>query len=327
MRIAVLGAGSFGTSLAIQLSAKGFDTVLWARNQAQADMMSKTKGNHKYLPGIELPEGLGITSNLSEAIKDSDIQVFAVPAQSFRELLTEVKNISDSLNIVDVAKGLEIKTLKRLSEVAAEVCTSAKYACLSGPSHAEEVARFLPTTVTVSSEDREFALKVQKIFMSENFRVYTNNDIIGAELGGALKNIIALGAGVCDGIGLGDNSKAALMTRGLAEMIRLGEAMGAKPETFSGLTGLGDLIVTCTSMHSRNRRCGILIGKGMNVDAAKEKVGMVVEGITTTKAAYELAKKYKVEMPITELMYKLIDGKVTAEESVGLLMGRKEKHE
>ncbi len=327
MKIAVLGAGSFGTSLAVQLCLKGHETVLWSRNQAQADMMSMTGGNHKYLPGIELPKDLAVTSELAAALDGSDIQVFAVPAQAFRGLLNEVAEIREELDIVDVAKGIELSSLKRLSEVCGEVCPTARYACLSGPSHAEEVARFLPTTVTVSSDDREFALEVQKLFMSDNFRVYTNNDIVGAELGGALKNIIALGTGVCDGIGLGDNSKAALMTRGLAEMIRLGEAIGAKPETFAGLTGLGDLIVTCTSMHSRNRRCGILIGQGLPVADAVKKVGMVVEGITTTQAAYELAKKYNIEMPITELMHRLIEGEVTAEECVGLLMGRKEKHE
>ena len=214
-----------------------------------------------------------------------------------------------------------------MSEIMREYYPDAKIGCLSGPSHAEEVARYLPTTVCAASDDPDFARLLQQVFMDDNFRVYTNNDLIGVELGGAVKNIIALCCGISDGLGLGDNAKAALITRGIAEMTRLGVAMGGRPETFAGLSGIGDLVVTCTSMHSRNRRFGILLGQGMDIDSALEKIGMVVEGYTTQVAATELADKYNVEMPITNTLHKLLLGEIDADECIGLLMGRKEKHE
>lgn len=229
--------------------------------------------------------------------------------------------------IINVAKGIEQNTLKRLSEVAYELRKDVKYAVLSGPSHAEEVGRKLPTTVAIASEDTEIAKYVQDLFFTDRFRTYVNDDVVGVELGGALKNIIALGAGISDGMGFGDNAKAALMTRGLTEISRLGIALGAKQETFAGLTGMGDLIVTCTSMHSRNRRCGIMIGEGLSPVEATEKIGMVVESMFTTKAAYGLAKKVGVEMPITEKIYEVINGELKAADAVEILMGRERKNE
>lgn len=229
--------------------------------------------------------------------------------------------------VVNVAKGIEQGTLMRMSEIAYILKPDVKYVVLSGPSHAEEVGRALPTTVAVASRDMELAEYIQDIFMTDRFRVYTNDDVCGVELGGSLKNIIALGAGISDGIGFGDNAKAALMTRGITEMCRLGVKLGADIATFSGLTGIGDLIVTCTSMHSRNRRCGIMIGEGMKPSDAVKKVGMVVEGMFTAEAAYQLAKQVGVEMPITECIYRCINEEITAQEAVEMLMGRDRKNE
>lgn len=327
MKISVIGSGSFGTAIAILLSNKGFDVTIYGRNSAQIAMMKATRGNHKYLPGIILPDALFMTDNLKEALEDTDLAVLAVPAQNLRSVLKEIKGIRSSVPMVNVSKGIEIGTLKRMSEIVSEYFPDSQFACLSGPSHAEEVARMLPTTVCAASSDHEFAKKIQNVFMNESFRVYTNEDLTGVELGGAIKNVIALCCGISDGLGLGDNAKAALITRGIAEMTRLGVAMGGKPETFAGLSGIGDLVVTCTSMHSRNRRFGILLGQGMDTESALDKIGMVVEGYTTQEAVNCLADKYKVEMPITSALHRLLKGETDAEESIGLLMGRKEKHE
>lgn len=327
MKISVIGSGSFGTALAILLTNKGYDVTIYGRNAAQAAMMKATRGNHKYLPGIILPEGLKPTCDLEESVSEADLIVMAVPAQSFRSVLKDISEIRDQIPIVNVAKGIEIGTLKRMSEIAKEYFPDSPFGCISGPSHAEEVARNLPTTVCAASDDPAFALEIQKIFMNDYFRVYTNDDLVGVELGGAIKNVIALCCGISDGLGLGDNAKAALITRGIAEMTRLGVAMGGKPETFAGLSGIGDLVVTCTSMHSRNRRFGILLGQGMQKDPALERIGMIVEGYTTQEAVNELASKYNVEMPISVTLHKLLLGETDAEESIGLLMGRKEKHE
>ena len=254
--------------------------------------------------------------------------LFSAPAQHFRSALASaLEFIPENALVINVAKGIEQKTLARMSEIAAEHLDLNRYVVLSGPSHAEEVGRKLPTTVAAASYNLAAAEQIQDLFMTDRFRVYTTEDVVGVELGGALKNIIALGAGVSDGMGFGDNAKAALMTRGLTEITRLGLKLGAKPETFAGLTGTGDLIVTCTSMHSRNRRCGIMIGEGMSPAEATEKVGMVVEGMFTTEAAYELAKREGVEMPITEDIYRAIKGEITAADAVGILMGRSKKHE
>lgn len=327
-KITVIGAGSFGTALAILLTDKGYDVSIWGRSEEQLALMREKRENPHYLPGVKLSEKLNIEGNLKSALINAEIIVFSVPAQNFRSLLESSREyIKSSSTIVNVAKGIEKKSLLRLSQVAEDVIPDIKYVTLSGPSHAEEVARNLPTTVTVASLDNQLSKEIQEVFNTERFRVYTNDDIIGVELGGALKNIIALGAGISDGMGFGDNAKAAIMTRGITEMCRLGLAMGANMNTFSGLTGIGDLIVTCTSMHSRNRRCGILMGEGISTDKAVEKVGMVVEGISTAEAAYELAKLYNIEMPLTECICQMIKGEIDALEAVSLLMGRKTKNE
>ncbi len=327
-KITVIGAGSFGTALAILLTDKGYDVSIWGRSEEQLALMREKRENPHYLPGVKLSEKLNIEGNLKSALINAEIIVFSVPAQNFRSVLESSREyIKSNSTIVNVAKGIEKKSLLRLSQVAEDVIPDIKYVTLSGPSHAEEVARNLPTTVTVASLDNQLSKEIQEVFNTERFRVYTNDDIIGVELGGALKNIIALGAGISDGMGFGDNAKAAIMTRGITEMCRLGLAMGANMNTFSGLTGIGDLIVTCTSMHSRNRRCGILMGEGVSTDKAVEKVGMVVEGISTAEAAYELAKLHNIEMPLTECICQMIKGEIDALEAVSLLMGRKTKNE
>lgn len=327
-KVAVIGAGSFGTSLAMLLVNKGHDVSIWGRKKSQMALMRDTLENPHYLPGIRLPKELNILDNMEDALRDAQIVLFSVPAQQFRTVFEDAKAYmrGDEI-VVNVAKGIEKGTLLRLSEVAKEVMPEVRYVALSGPSHAEEVAKALPTTVAVASDSEELSKLIQDLFNTERFRVYTNDDMAGVELGGSLKNIIALGAGISDGMGFGDNAKAAMMTRGITEMSRLGIAMGAKPETFSGLTGLGDLIVTCTSMHSRNRRCGIMIGQGKTVEQAKDAIGMVVEGLSTAEAAGALAQKYNIEMPITQCICLMIEGKINAIEAVEILMGRKTKNE
>lgn len=331
MVIGIVGSGSWGTALAQTFACKGHKIYLYARRSEQREELEITRENKKYLKGVNLVENIIISKSLNETVIDKDMVLMAVPTQSFRGVYEEVSNILVNKNqnpvILNVAKGIEKKTHLLLSSVAKEVRAESRYAILSGPSHAEEVGRFKPTTVAISSDDIDLSKKLQNELMTSRFRIYVNDDLKGVELGGALKNIIALGAGISDGIGFGDNARAALMTRGLVEMTRIGTAMGAKSDTFSGLTGLGDLIVTCDSKHSRNRRCGILIGEGMKVSEAIEEVGMVVEGITTTEATYELACKLNVEMPITEAIYKVIEGKINALEAVDILMGRDGKVE
>ncbi|MEA4922110.1 MAG: NAD(P)H-dependent glycerol-3-phosphate dehydrogenase [Eubacteriaceae bacterium] len=327
-KIGVIGAGSWGTALAITLANKGHDVKIWDIDKDHLKELTEKRENVKYLPGIEFPDRLTAADTVEEALSGADIALFSAPAQYFRGAFEgALPFIKDDMVIVNVAKGIEQKTLKRMSEIAYEIKPDLKYVVLSGPSHAEEVGRLLPTTVAVGSRERENAEYIQDVFMTERFRIYTCDDVVGMELGGSLKNIIALGAGITDGLGFGDNAKAALMTRGLAEISRLGVALGAQPATFAGLAGVGDLIVTCTSMHSRNRRCGIMIGEGMDPKEATKKVGMVVEGMFTTEAAYELAKKVHVEMPITEHIYKVINGQIKAVDAVDILMGRDRRHE
>lgn len=327
-KIGIIGAGSFGTALAMVLAKKGHQVTLWARKEAHVDEMINTGENSHYLPGVKLPGNIKCTADLNAAVAQKDYLVFAVPAQSFRSVFESASTYFDNdVPIINVAKGIEKGTLLRLSQVAEETVQGVRYVALSGPSHAEEVAREMPTTVVVACEDHDLAVEVQNLFNTDRFRVYTNEDIAGVELGGALKNIIALGAGIADGMGFGDNAKAAMMTRGITEMTRLGFALGADMATFSGLAGIGDLIVTCTSMHSRNRRCGILIGQGTAPDKATEEIGMVVEGISTAEAAYALADICKVEMPITESIYKVIHGEFDAAQAVDYLMGRVTKNE
>ena len=327
-KVGIIGAGSFGTALAMVLAGKGHHVTLWARKPEQVEEMKLTGENHHYLPGVKLPPQIEFSDDLKETAADKDYIVFAVPAQSFRSVLTRTAGLFDlSVPVVNVAKGIEKGSLLRLSQVAEEVIPGIKYAALSGPSHAEEVARKLPTTVAAAAHSHNLAQEIQELFFTDRFRVYTNEDLAGVELGGALKNIIALGAGISDGLGFGDNAKAAMMTRGITEMTRLGLKMGAELKTFSGLTGIGDLIVTCTSMHSRNRRCGILIGEGTEPEEAIKRIGMVVEGISTAEAAYALAQRYNIEMPITESIYQVIHGETDAKSAVAALMNREMKNE
>ncbi|MBK5253760.1 MAG: NAD(P)H-dependent glycerol-3-phosphate dehydrogenase [Peptostreptococcaceae bacterium] len=327
-KIAIIGGGSWGTALAQTLGKNGHKVALWDIDTNLVKNMKKDRENKKYLPNIILNDNVELVSDVSVGIKDANIVLFAAPAQRFRSALENaLEYLTEDMIVVNVAKGIEIGTHKRMSEIAEEIIPNMSYVVLSGPSHAEEVGQGLPTTVSAASKDNDAAVLIQHIFSNETFRVYTNEDIIGVELGGSLKNIIALGAGISDGLKYGDNAKAALMTRGIAEMKRLGVKLGANPETFSGLSGVGDLIVTCTSMHSRNRRCGIMIGEGMNPEEAVEKVGMVVEGMYTAEAAYELAKITGVELPISEGIYKIVHGDIEAKEVAKLLMIRDKKDE
>lgn len=327
-KVGVLGGGSWGTALAILLADKGYDITMWLRDEKQFKEMNELRINQKYLPNIKLPSNLRLTLDLEEVSFKKDMILLSVPTHGVREALNNCKAyINSDQIIVNVAKGIENESLLRISEIVEELLPNNKYAVLSGPSHAEEVAKNMPTTVVSASKNKKVAEYVQDLFITPSFRVYANPDVIGVELGGSLKNVIALGAGISDGLSCGDNTKAALMTRGIFEMARLGEKMGAKVSTFSGLSGIGDLIVTCTSMHSRNRRAGILIGQGMKTDEAIKEIGMVVEGIKTTKSAFELSKQYNIEMPITEEIYDVLYHNSNVKDSISNLMVRDRKHE
>ncbi len=327
-KIGVIGGGSWGTALAILLANKNNEVHIWVRDELQLKQMKELRENKKYLPGVFIPDEIVVTNDISKVIYNKELIVLAVASHGIRESLNEgKKDFNKEQVIVNVAKGIENDTLLRISEIVEEILPNNPYGVLSGPSHAEEVAKNVPTTVVSASNDEEVAKYIQDIFMTPYFRVYTNPDVIGVELGGSLKNVIALGAGISDGLGYGDNTKAALMTRGIIEMGRLGEKMGASPITFSGLAGIGDLIVTCTSMLSRNRRAGILIGQGQSLDEATKNVGMVVEGIKTTKSAYELAKKNNVIMPITNEIYNVLYNGEDVRKSVYNLMLRDKKPE
>ncbi len=328
MKIGVIGAGSWGTALAVTLSDKKYDVEIWDINKEHIAELRQNKENVRYLPGVPFNDKLIAKDDLEDVVRGAKIVLFSAPAQHFRAALTSaLPFMNDEQIIVNVAKGIEQKTLLRMSEIADELAPGRKYAVLSGPSHAEEVGRFLPTTVAVASKEFRLARTVQETFATNNFRIYTSDDVAGIELGGALKNILALGAGISDGIGYGDNAKAALMTRGIVEIARLGEKLGAKRETFAGLSGIGDLIVTCTSVHSRNRRCGLLMGEGLSPEEAVKQVGMVVEGMYTTEAAYQLANKVGVEMPITEMIYRVINNMIDPKSAVETLMTRDKKSE
>jgi len=318
--IAVVGAGSWGTALAVLLKKNGHNVTLWSSKKEKTEEIKKYRENKEFLPGITIPETINITYN-DEEIKNMDLIVLSVSSKFVRTTMERILPfLSNGEIIVNVSKGFEENTLLRLSQVIKQTAPFCKVAVLSGPSHAEEVGLNMVTTCVSSSEDKDVAKKVQDIFMNNNFRVYTNFDIIGVELGGALKNLIALAAGISDGIGYGDNAKAALMTRGIAEISRLGVAMGAKAETFAGLSGIGDLIVTCTSMHSRNRRAGILLGQGKSLEETLKEVHMVVEGVNTAKSAYNLSLKYNVDMPITKEIYDVIfNGKDTKQAVINLM--------
>ncbi|MDD2498377.1 MAG: NAD(P)H-dependent glycerol-3-phosphate dehydrogenase [Desulfitobacteriaceae bacterium] len=330
-RIAVLGAGSWGTALAVLLGQKNYRVNLWARKPELARACQIERTNRHYLPGVIIPPLVQVDDDQERVLAGSDVVVLAVASHSVREVAREIKSyLHNGAIVINTAKGLENSSLLRISQVLQEELMgelSKRIAVLSGPSHAEEVGRGLPTAVVVSAPDIKVAKTVQDIFMASYFRVYTNPDLIGVEIAGALKNIIALGTGIAEGLGYGDNTKAALITRGLAEITRLGLAVGADASTFAGLAGIGDLVVTCTSMHSRNHRAGIQIGQGEPLDRVVANMGMVVEGVNTTRVAYDLTKKYLVEMPIaTETFKVLFEGK-NAREAVVSLMTRDKSHE
>ncbi len=326
--VAFLGGGSFGTALGILLANKGYEVSIYDRKKSVVDDININRKNDKYIKNLNIPKNVTAYNDLDETIKNAKFIVLSIPSHAIRTVSRSLKNkISEDVVIISIAKGIEEGTNLRLSEVIEEELPNNKVVILSGPSHAEEVAFDIPTTVVVSSKNLEAANEVQDLFISKNFRVYTNDDLIGVEVGGAVKNIIALAAGVCDGIGYGDNSKAALMTRGMAEIVRIGMKLGGNSETFLGLTGMGDLIVTCTSPHSRNRRAGFLIGKGKSTEEAIEEVGMVVEGIKACKAFYDLKEKLNVEMPITDVLYKILFQNKDPKYAVVDLMEREKKKE
>jgi len=327
-KTAFLGAGSFGTSLAILLANKKQNISIWDRNEAIVNGINNLHKNIKYIKEEIIPDNVNAATSIEAVVKDADYVIFSVPSDAIREVANKAKSyINKDQIIINISKGIEDNSFLRISQVISQVYPENNIVILSGPSHAEEVVKKIPTAVVVSSLNIKAAEQVQDLFWEDYFRVYTNEDIVGVEIGGAVKNIIALAAGVLDGIGYGDNSKAALMTRGLSEIIRIGQVLGAKKETFSGLTGLGDLIVTCTSMNSRNRRAGILIGQGCKKDEAVNKIGMVVEGITACKAFYHLKEKYKTDMPITESLYNVLFNDKDPKEAVYQLMLREKKSE
>ena len=326
-KVGVLGAGSWGLALALLLNEKDNQVTVWCYDEKEKNEILTFRENKRCLPGIKIPLEIHFTTLVQEAVQDKDVVIMAVPSKAIRSTTEMIRDVvSKETIIVNVSKGIEFETLYRLSEVIESVIPN-PVVVLSGPSHAEEVARHMPTTVVASSQCMESAEKIQDLFMREYFRVYTNPDIIGVELGAALKNVIALAAGIVEGLGYGDNSKAALITRGIAEISRLGVAMGGMPSTFGGLTGIGDLIVTCMSGHSRNRRCGELIGQGCSLEEATHKINMVVEGVPTAKGAYALMKKYHIEMPIITAIYEGLFENHPIEEAVQKLMSRDKKME
>lgn len=327
MKITFIGGGSFGTSLGILLANKGNEVSIYDIEKSVVEDININRRNDKYIKDLNVPENVTAYTDLDEAIKNTDYVVLAVPSNIIRLVSKNLKGkIDKSIPIVTIAKGIEKDTNLRLSQVIKSELEN-PVVVLSGPSHAEEVAFNIPTTVVAASEDMKYAEEIQDLFMTTNFRVYTNDDIVGVEIGGAVKNIIALAAGISDGIGYGDNTKAALMTRGMAEIVRVGVALGGKPETFFGLTGMGDLIVTCGSLHSRNRKAGYLIGQGMSVEDAIKEVGMVVEGIKACEAFHGLKNKVDVSMPIIDATYSILFKGLSAEEAVKMLLERDKKSE
>lgn len=330
MKTTVIAAGSWGTALALVLHENGHEVAVWSKDQKQVDAILSTRKNETYLKDICLPEDIVFTSDIATAMAHTHMVVFAVPSQYFASVFQELVDkglLTQEHLVVNVSKGIDVQTLKTPSQSAYAILPKGRFVTLSGPSHAEEVALRLPTALVSASKSRSDAELVQDAFSNDYMRIYTNPDVIGVEISGALKNIIALGAGISDGLGYGDNAKAALITRGINEISQLGIAMGAKGETFKGLAGVGDLIVTCTSMHSRNRRCGILLGKGKNLDEAVDEIGMVVEGAYTIKSAFLLKETYHLEMPITTELYRVLYEQKNAREAVGALMLRRRKHE
>lgn len=327
-KIGIIGAGSWGIALAWLLRNNGHQITVWSVLDEEICMLKEFHEQKEKLPGVILSEDTEFTTDLEEAIKGKDALVLAVPSPFTRSTAAKMAPyVSKGQKIINVAKGIEEKTLMTLSEIIEEEIPSANVAVLSGPSHAEEVGKGIPTTIVVGSKDRETAEYLQNLFMSPVFRVYISSDVPGIELGAALKNVVALAAGMADGLGYGDNTKAALITRGIAEIARLGISMGGRIETFYGLTGIGDLIVTCASMHSRNRRAGILIGQGASMEEAMKEVKMVVEGVYSAKAGYALSRKYQVSMPIIEQVNRILFKGMPASEAVKELMLRDKKVE
>ena len=324
--ICIIGSGSWGVALAIHLAKLGNKVKIWSFMQEEADLINNEK-KCKFLPEVTLPDGIYCTTSYEEAIKESEIILHVTPSKFTRNTVKEYKKYITNQTIVICTKGFEKETLLSLDEVFKQEIPNVKLAVLSGPSHAEEVSKAVPTAMVIAAEDEKIANELRDIFMNENLRVYTSKDVKGVELGGALKNIIAFCAGVAAGIGLGDNSFAALITRGLCEISRLGVALGGKYETFYGLTGLGDLIVTCLSEHSRNRTAGKLMGQGKTLEEARNQIGMVIEGVDNIEVAYELAKKYNVEMPIVNAVYDMLYNNLSPKEGVTILMTRDKKAE
>lgn len=330
-KVGILGAGSWGTALSLMLYKNGHNVTVWSIDKREVEMLQNEREHKSKLPGVKLPEDMVFTNNLEEGMKEKDFLVLAVPSIFTRSTARSMKPyIKQGQIVVNVAKGIEEDTLMTLSEQIEEELPEADVAVLSGPSHAEEVGRGLPTTCVVGAKSKATAEFLQEAFMNDFFRVYISPDILGIEIGGALKNVIALAAGIADGLGYGDNTKAALITRGIAEITRLGVKMGGKAESFSGLTGIGDLIVTCASMHSRNRRAGILIGQGKTMQEAMDEVQMVVEGVYSAKAGLALAKKYNESMPIIEQINQVLFEDKSPADAVYELMhrdGRRENSE
>ena len=328
MKITVLGAGTWGIALTILLAENKHEVTIWSKLPKEIEELDKNRSAIKNLPGAVLPESVVCTINLEEALAGTEMIVMAVASVYIRETANRISSmIPQGMIIVNVAKGIEEATLKTLTEVIEDEIPQAEVAVLSGPSHAEEVSRKIPTTIVAGAGKKEVADKIQDTFMTDFFRVYTSPDVIGIELGGSLKNVIALAAGVLDGAGFGDNTKAALMTRGIAEISRLGIAMGGKYETFAGLSGMGDLMVTCTSKHSRNRNAGVLIGQGKTAKEAMEEVNQVVEGVHSAKAAFLLGEKYQVELPIVEQVNKVLFDEKPVKEAIYDLLIREKTEE
>ena len=328
-KIGVLGAGTWGMALARMLQLSGNEVTVWSALEREVEEFSATR-RHPNLPGMEIPEGIRFTKDIEEACRDKEILLFAVPSPFVRATARKAAPyVKDGQIIVDVAKGIEADTLFTMTQIIADELKneSVKLVALSGPTHAEEVAKDLPTTIVSACEDLTVAERVQQVFGNTCMRVYTNDDVLGVELCGAMKNIMALASGVALGLGYGDNTKAALITRGMAEITRLGLAMGCKPQTFAGLAGIGDLIVTATSVHSRNNRCGMLLGQGVPPQEAVKQVGMVVEGINALPAAMRLMEKYAVDMPIVEAVNAVVRGGASPADAVRSLMGRDKKPE
>lgn len=327
--VAFIGAGSFGTALSTIVAAKGCRINIFDIDKAHLDRMEAAMENTDYLPGVKLEGDYHFYTDNKAALEDADYVVFSLPAQIFRKAATAAAPfIKDSAYMMNIAKGIEQKSLLRMSEVAEEVGLDMnRYVCISGPSHAEEVGLGVPTVVSVSSRSEDAAHAIADLFSTSRFRIYLNEDMMGMELAGSIKNVMAVGSGIIDGLGYGDNTRAAMITRAITEMTRLGVKMGARPETFAGLSGVGDMIVTCTSMHSRNFRCGRLIGQGVDPEEARKQIGMVVEGMFTAESAHDLAAREGVEMPIAEAIYNVINGNVKVEEALEELMGRPRKSE